>query len=54
MSSSAFDVVITTIGIRRSDGSALISRSASRPSILGMLRSSRMKPGRARGASGSA
>ena len=44
---AAFDVGITTIGIRRNDGSALISRSASRPSIFGMFRSSRIKPGRA-------
>ena len=46
MSSSAFEVVITTIGIRRNDGSALISRSASRPSIFGIFRSSRINPGR--------
>ena len=46
MSSSALEVVRTTTGIRRRSGSVLISPSASRPSFLGMLRSSRIRPGR--------
>ena len=32
-------------GMRRRFGSALISRNASRPSFLGMFRSSRIRPG---------
>src|SRR3954465_15613850 len=50
-SSSAFDVVSTTIGMLRSSGSLLISFNASRPSLRGILRSSRMRLGRGRAAS---
>src|SRR5439155_10884802 len=49
-SSSALEAVNTTTGMSRSSGSALISARASRPSLRGMFRSSRMRPGR--GASG--
>ena len=45
MSSSALEVVRTTMGIRRNSGSALISLSASRPSLRGMFRSSKIRPG---------
>src|SRR3954462_10679286 len=45
MSSSAFDVVRTTIGMCRRFGSDLISFRASRPSLRGMFRSSRIRPG---------
>jgi hypothetical protein len=40
------DVVRITTGIERSFGSVFISASASRPSFLGMFRSSRIRPGR--------
>src|SRR5215207_9041512 len=46
MSSSASDVVRTTIGIARSPGSPLTSRSTARPSIRGRLRSSNTRSGR--------
>ena len=45
MSRSARDALSTTIGMRSSSGSDLSSRSASRPSFFGMLRSSRMTLG---------
>src|SRR5712672_833631 len=46
MSSSAFDVVRITTGIRFRSGSAFISASTSRPSLMGRLRSSKIKSGR--------
>src|SRR5271155_3861333 len=46
MSSSAFDVVRTTTGIRFKSGSCLICASTSRPSFTGKLRSSRIRSGR--------
>src|SRR6267154_1483512 len=46
MSSSAFDVVRITTGIRLRSGSAFISASTSRPSLMGRLRSSKIKSGR--------
>jgi len=45
MSVSAFEVVKTTTGMRHSSALALISRKASRPSFLGMFKSSRTNPG---------
>src|ERR1700688_4251477 len=47
MSSSAFDVVRITTGMRLRSGSALIFSRTSRPSITGRLRSRRIKSGRA-------
>src|SRR5882762_3801192 len=46
MSSSAFEVVRITTGIRLRSGSAFISASTSRPSLMGRLRSSKIKSGR--------
>src|SRR5216117_1417746 len=45
-SSSALEAVSTTTGMVRKSASALISASASRPSLRGMLRSRRIRPGR--------
>src|ERR1051325_7300685 len=46
MSRSACDVVRTTMGMRRSSVSSLISSRTSRPPFRGKLRSSRIKSGR--------
>src|SRR5437899_8268041 len=46
MSSSAWEVVRITTGMTRSAGSSFSSASASRPSLRGRVRSSRISPGR--------